>query len=214
MAHALHRATLALATPLGTPLAGDTLFGQLCWALREAHGEAELTQRLDGYTQGQPWLVVSDGFPAGYLPKPTLPAHFEPARQADERKAAKKKSWIPVAHAAHPLKEMLACASDDTTAYGQAPQRTVQSHNTIDRHTGTTGTGEFAPYSMAQTCHAAGQQIDLYLVLDDSRITADEVRQLLAAIGQTGFGRDASIGLGKFAVLDFQIAVPLAACRT
>jgi CRISPR-associated protein Csm4 len=210
MAFTLHRATLALATPLGTPLTGDTLFGQLCWALREAQGETELTRRLDGYTHGQPWLVVSDGFPAGYLPKPTLPQHFEPARQPEERKAAKKKRWVPVDLAARPLAELLASdrVADDAKAYGQAPQRTVQAHNTIDRHTGTTGTGEFAPYSLSQTFHAASQKIDLYCVLDDNRVTPDEVRQLITAIGHTGFGRDASTGLGKFEVLDLQTAVP------
>ena len=98
MAYSLHRATLTLHTPLGTPLAGDTLFGQLCWALREAQGEAELTRRLNGYTTGQPWLVISDGFPAGFLPKPTLPQHFETEQNDPKlRKAARKNRWIACA---------------------------------------------------------------------------------------------------------------------
>lgn len=207
MAHALHRASLSLHTPLGTPLAGDTLFGQFCWTLREAQGEAELTRQLEGYTEGQPWLVVSDGFPAGYLPKPSLPQHFEPQRDPVARKAAKKKRWIPTNRMSETLATLLESAVDDTTAYLQtdpsfcsAPVSTMQAHNTLNRLTGTTGEGEFAPYTMPLTFYAQGQRIDVYLVLDDDRVSADEIQHLLAAIGACGFGRDASIGLGKFSV--------------
>ncbi len=202
MARVLHRATLALATPLGTPLAGDTLFGQCCWALREVQGEAELARRLDGYTQGEPWLVVSDGFPAGYLPKPTLPQQFEPQPDPAARKAAKKKRWIPAARAGEALNVLLASAVDNDTGYGKgkAPQSTAQPHNTLNRLTGTTGEGAFAPYSMAQTFHAPGQRIDVYLVIDETLVTTGECGRLFAAIGASGFGRDASIGLGKFSV--------------
>ena len=200
MAHALHRATLALATPLGTPLAGDSLFGQCCGALREAQGEAELTRRLDGYTQGQPWLIVSDGFPTGYLPKPTLPQHFEPQTDAAARKDAKKRRWIPLSHSGRALKGLLESAVNDAAAYNIAPLRTVQPHNTLNRLSGTTGEGAFAPYTMPQTFHASGQRIDVYLLLDEDHVSADETGRLLEAIGASGFGRDASIGLGKFAV--------------
>lgn len=209
MSHTLHRATLSLHTPLGTPLAGDTLFGQLCWALREAQGEAELTRRLNSYTAGQPWLVVSDGFPAGFLPKPTLPQNFEPQQNNPAlRKAAKKRRWIPIDTASgntldflqNPLRDLLASAVDETTAFGQAPQSTVQPHNTLNRLTGTTGEGEFAPYTMPQTFYAAAQKINVYLVLDEAQTTPEEISALLSAIGASGFGRDASIGLGKFTV--------------
>lgn len=206
MPHARYCATLALATPLGTPIAGDTLFGQCCWALREAQGEAELTRRLDGYTQGQPWLIVSDGFPSGHLPKPTLPQNFEPQRDPAARKDAKKKRWIPVIHAGAALPALLASAVDDTPAYGKAPLATAQPHNTLNRLTGTTGEGAFAPYTMPQIFHAPGQRIDLYLVLDEARISAEEAGSLLTALGAAGFGRDASIGLGKFSLEKMQLA--------
>ena len=34
-----HRVRLELTAPIGTPLASGTLFGHLCWAWRERHGE-------------------------------------------------------------------------------------------------------------------------------------------------------------------------------
>lgn len=46
----------------GTPLLGDTLFGQLCWAIRRQAGEARLRELLDGYLTGQPFAVVADAF--------------------------------------------------------------------------------------------------------------------------------------------------------
>jgi CRISPR-associated protein Csm4 len=216
-----YRITLALRSPLGTPLAGDTLFGQICHAAREATGDAELTRLLDGYPAGQPWLVVGDGLPAGHLPRPTVPtASNLPSPRVGERpgergnaatadrKAAKSKHWIPLAAAALPLPELLAAAVDDTAAYGTAPIHARAHHNTLNRLTGTTGKGEFAPYTAAQIHHAAGQQIDIWCVLDDTRCTPQRLVDLLAAIGATGFGRDASIGLGKFDVLECQTAVP------
>lgn len=200
MGHVLYRATVALATPLGTPLAGDTLFGQACWALRAAQGEAELTRRLDGYLRGRPWVVFSDGFPAGHLPKPVLPQHFEPVTEPVARKAAKRRRWIPAHYAGSPLAVMLQHAVGDAGAYGAAPVRTVQAHNTLDRLTGSTGKGDFAPYSTPQTFHAAGQRIDFLISIDEERASAEEISGLLAAIGAGGFGRDASTGLGKFIV--------------
>ena len=42
--------TLRPLSAFGTPLAGDTLFGHLCWALALRRGSAGLSTLLDGYT--------------------------------------------------------------------------------------------------------------------------------------------------------------------
>ncbi|HPT49285.1 MAG TPA: hypothetical protein PKZ22_03660 [Accumulibacter sp.] len=210
--HVLHRATLTLRTPLGTPLAGDTLFGQLCWTLRETAGDAELRRRLDGYTTGKPWLVVSDGFPSGYLPRPTLPRHLDdlaagPDACKASRKADRQKRWIACRHAGETLLAMPRVADDDTVAYGgQAPRHDIQAHNTLNRLSGTTGEGAFAPYTAPRIHHAVDQKIDLYLLLDEQRVSAAETVALLAALGDGGYGRDASVGLGKFTVDSLQPA--------
>ncbi|SDH35837.1 hypothetical protein [Nitrosomonas sp. Nm132] len=200
MAHTLYRASLRLHSAFGTLLVGDTLFGQCCWAVREQWGESELQRLLNGYTTGNPWLVVSDGFPAGFLPKPTLPQSFESASSAEERKAIKHQRWIPLEVVGKPLKGMLAEAKSDDEAYTKKPVEAVQPHNTLNRLTGTTGTGQFAPYTQRQIFYAHNQAIDLYLALDESRLPIEKMRILLEAIGMQGYGRDASIGLGKFGV--------------
>jgi len=199
---------LTLRTPLGTPLAGDTLFGQLCWAVRETFDEKELGRLLDGYPQGNPWLVVGDGLPAGYLPRPTMPPPSK--TKPDERKAAKGRRWIAHADAGRPLPELLAAAKNDEEAFGKnrVPVATRAQHNTLNRLTGTTGTGDFAPYTMAQIHYAAGQGIDVRCVLDETSCPPDRLRALFATVGASGFGRDASIGLGKFEVGEPVTAVP------
>lgn len=200
--------TLSLRAPLGTPLAGDTLFGQLCVAAREAWNDTELIRLLEGYTTGRPWLVVGDGFPAGFLPRPTLPPLAD--TQPEERKAAKGRRWIPREAAARPLPQLLAAAKNDDEVFGndRVPVSARAQHNTLNRLTGTTGEGEFAPYTTGQTHYTHGQAIEVHCVLDETRCPREKLAQLVTAIGATGYGRDVSIGMGKFDLSNLGDAVP------
>lgn len=210
MAYALFRATVTLHTAFGTPLAGDTLFGQLCWAAREQLGNDKLTELLDRYTSGAPWLVVSDGFPSGYLPKPTIPVSAITNQQTDaqQRKEEKAKHWIALTETAKPLQQWLGIAASDKVAFaGQVksnkdcqPIETAQPHNSLNRISNSTGGEGFAPYTQAQTFFAPEQSIDIYCVLDETRLPAEILQTLLQSVGSHGFGRDANIGLGKFSV--------------
>ena len=191
-------------SPFGTPPLGDTLFGQLCWAIRHQAGEARLRELLDGYLENQPFAVVADALPAGYLPRPTLPlSRFEQPVDAD-RKRLKKQVWVPHSVLAQPLKSWLLVARSDQQVTGNPDfslrESWPQPHNSINRLTGTTGEGGFAPYTMMQIGFAPGLTLDLHIAFDSTRLSAMELREWFESIGVTGFGRDASIGLGKFAV--------------
>lgn len=78
-----------------------------------------------------------------------------------------------------------------------------QPHNSISRLTGTTGGAGFDPYTMTQYWYGKGATLDIYLLLDESRTSAEDVETCLCDIGSFGFGRDASIGLGKFNIQSF-----------
>lgn len=207
------RAILRLRSPLGTPLVGDTLFGQLCHAVREMLGEEKLEALLNGYTTGSPWLVVSDGFPSGYLPRLTVPVVLQANNEEDpaKRKEAKGKRWIPHSQIAQPLRPLLGTAVSDEEVYGKQgrPIQAVAFHNTLNRLTGTTGTGEFAPYTQSQIFYQPDQCMDLWCVLDEERLPRETLHQLLEYIGSVGYGRDASIGLGKFALEQIEEATLL-----
>jgi CRISPR-associated protein Csm4 len=205
-------------TAFGSPFLGDTLFGQLCWAVRHCDGQERLRELLDGYTAGRPFAVVSDAFPDGYLPRPALPlSAYRPLPDAD-RKAAKRRHWIPLSALGVPLIDWLNEARSDRDLLAVDPRTPdgpsalvrpyPQPHNSINRLTGTTGRGDFAPYTLMQRWYAPGVALCCRVVHDPARVAADELIQLFSAIGQAGYGRDASIGLGKFTVEPFTESWP------
>lgn len=188
--------TLRPLSAFGTPLAGDTLFGQLCWTLRHQLGNDRLNMLLAGYTSGQPFAVVSDALPAGHVLLPSVPSGLWQKTADVDRKTLKKKRWLPMAALSLPFAAWQAQARSD----GDVAEKTerAQPHNTINRQTGTTGEGQFAPYAMPQIWFHPAMRFDLHVVLDEARLSQAELAAALDYIGATGFGRDASIGLGKF----------------
>jgi CRISPR-associated protein Csm4 len=197
----------------GTALLGDTLFGQLCWAVRHRYGETHLTELLDGYTSGRPFAVVSDAFPAGYLPRPALPLSRFDAVEGADHKRVKKRRWLPLAAFSRPVAQWLAHCVSDAEVVDRLAERedgkdhhsgmllsNPQAHNTIDRTTGTTGPGEFAPYALMQHWYTPGLELQVRVVFDPQRIGLEALCALFDDIGAAGYGRDASIGLGKFHV--------------
>ncbi len=188
--------TLRPLSAFGTPLAGDTLFGQLCWTLRHQLGNARLNDLLQCYTQGAPFLVVSDALPAGHVPLPNVPSDLWEKTANADRKVLKKKRWLPMAALSEPFARWQAHAKGDSEVAPHTER--AQPHNTINRQTGTTGEGPFAPYAMPQIWFSPAMRFDLHLVLDESRLSVKELSAALDYVGATGFGRDASLGLGKF----------------
>jgi CRISPR-associated protein Csm4 len=189
--------TLKPLTPFGTPVAGDTLFGHVCWAVRERDGERRLIELLEGYTSGRPFLVASDGFPEGFIPRPTAP-EFVLGSTVDpsQRKRARTHRWLPADGVGRPIQRWM-----DRVAESDIVKTFVVSQNTINRLTGTTGTDQFAPRQVDRTFFADGKRLDVYTALDEERLSAAAVKGLLEDIGLHGYGRDATTGLGKFEVL-------------
>lgn len=188
--------TLRPLSAFGTPLAGDTLFGQLCWTLRHQLGNDRLNTLLQGYTTDHPFMVVSDALPSGHVPLPSVPSSLWQQNANAERKVLKKKKWLPITELAAPFSAWQTQAQSDADVAPHTER--AQPHNTINRQTGTTGEGQFAPYAMPQIWLHSGQPYDLHVVLDTNRLSLVELSAALDAMGATGFGRDASLGLGKF----------------
>lgn len=200
----LYRFTLTPQSAMGTPLVGDSLFGQLCWAIVHRFGQPRLTELLEGYTEKRPFMVVSDAFPKGFLPLPALPSKFWETKTEKDRKTLKKAQWVKITDAeksAVKLWQECALQAD----FKPQKENQDQFHNTIDRQSNTTGEGKFAPYSTELTWIGSGQKFDLYIVLDEARFSLEDLKIILEDVGSFGFGRDASIGLGKFRCEDPQV---------
>ena len=206
------RFTIQPRAAFGTPLVGDTLFGQLCWAFKHRFGNDWLGERLQGYCKGHPFLVISDAFPQGFLPMPTVPSRVFQL-STEDHKFLKKKRWLSVtkfeadfptwqAHASTDREAADAVLRDQGKVFDNPALQKImpQPHNSINRATGATGEGMFAPFSMAQIWFHPAMRFDLYAVIDEQRVNAEELTAALADIGQSGYGRDASIGLGKFEI--------------
>lgn len=206
-----YRVRITPRSAFGSRPLGDTLFGQLCWAVHNRHGKERLTELLTGYTEGQPWAVVSDALPAGHLPRPALPGHWFAELPGEDRKTVKKRAWFPLDRLASvPVEDWLGHCRPAAEVPGSVPHSHPQPHNTLNRLTGTTGEGQFAPYAISQLWYGTGTAdgvdvlLDVYVVLDEIRLDQDELAQLFEDIGTFGFGRDASIGLGKFQVVEVE----------
>lgn len=186
--------TLRPLSAFGTLPLGDTLFGQLCWLLRDSLGSPGLDKLLEGYSNNKPFAVISDALPSGYVPRPNVPLYFFRQEKDADRKAVKKQVWLPLDALSQPFAEWLSvCKNLDLV------EEHIQQHNSISRLTGTTGEG-FAPYALDQHWYKADTRLDVHIVFDTSRISAEQLKQAFTDMGLAGFGRDASIGLGKFEI--------------
>ncbi len=193
---------LRLLSPQTGPLKGDSLFGHLCWSIRNQESESRLNECLQGYTEGHPFAVISDALPAGHLPRPALPlSRFAPVPGAD-RKRLKKSAWVPLSAVEKPVTAWLS----DALPMPYYMTETTQPHNTINRMTGTTGTGMFAPYQSALFWVDKEARFDLYITHDD-RISADSILHHIQDIGAMGHARDASIGHGRFEIIEHSRAL-------
>jgi CRISPR-associated protein Csm4 len=75
-----------------------------------------------------------------------------------------------------------------------------QPHNTINRKTGKTGEDRFAPFVEEQMVYYPETELALFIGIEESLLNIEQVLSGLRRIGECGFGKDASSGLGKFKV--------------
>ena len=226
MTHRMIKIRIRPQSAFATRLRGDTLFGQCCQLISESGGEL-LQDLLEGYTQGRPFLVLSDAFPAGYLPRPGLPLSWFSFDLADAtgRKASKGKYWLPAKQSSAAISEWqnhlknsasiaqkLERIENDSDKQAKPIQlQTVRTHNSINRLTNTTSSGAegFAPFDRELTWYHPALELELYAVIDE-RLTVEQLQQLLEGVGAFGYGKEASTGCGRFTVESVEDFQPVA----
>ncbi len=205
--------TIEPLSSFGTPLKGDTLFGQFCWqaAYDSSFLSLSLDEAISCYSE-KPFAVFSSAFPAlpaggVALKRPDAPLEFlfdftgtTKEDRIDKRKEYKKRKWV-VCDKPGALADLSVCcylADKDLSEY--KPDY-LQSHNSINRLTGTTGEG-FAPFSQSVTLYPPGSRLVIYVGVDSELLSKESLLIGLDRIGKSGFGRDASTGMGKFIVAE------------
>jgi len=220
----------------GTPLKGDTIFGQFCWQA------AETPELLNGGFERwiaayhvHPFAVFSSAWPVvcgkngavNYaLRRPELPPFLlgdpDCVKSCEERlvrrKENKTRKWLLVSEdlkinfswdnilsdrelhsrisATFSANEKRRLQNTESRVSLQAEQQ----HNTINRLTMTTGTGMFAPYAMENTWHLPGLELVVFVAVNEEACTIEQITTGLSRMGEWGFGRDASTGLGRFSL--------------
>lgn len=205
-------------SPLITPLQSDTIFGHICWAVRYLRWEQEdrLSNFLKNYEELEhPPLLVSNGFPKGFLPKPVL----VPVKQKiidelyglEDRinssfkiKTIKGADIIPKSRFSDLQKERITPESlfrktkdcyEEIEEQNDKSHSVIAQHNTIDRMKGRVKDGGL--YSQEETffdeAHGAYE-----VYLKTNYFATEDLKRIFTFISEGGFGRDKSTGKGHF----------------
>ncbi len=190
----LYKTTITPLSTFATALQGDTIFGQLCWAIRYSFGEEKLKDLLGNY-QEKPFVIVSDGFASGYLPKPSLPSRLL-SENPDEKKMNRKKVWLTLEHLQNA--QFSKAKTNKEADYINKKDSVVK--NSINYKTFTTGDDGFDPYSEEEMILS---DHDIYILLDEQKFSLEDLQKSMNTVSEMGFGKNSSIGKGRFSFSDF-----------
>ena len=184
----LYKTTITPKSNFSSKLKADQLFGQFCWAIRYSLGEERLKELLSNYEQ-QPFIVFSDAFAKGFLPKPSLPSKLL-NENAKEKKQNRKKIWLTLNQLQKG--EFNKAKTDDEVE--NFDKENVVIRNSINYLTFTTGDG-FDPYSKDEFSLSPK---DIYFLLDEEQFNLSDFLKAFTLLSQMGYGADTTIGKGVF----------------
>jgi CRISPR-associated protein Csm4 len=186
----LYKIPIIPTSTFATTLRGDTLFGQICWAILYEFGKDTLSKLLKPYREGEkPFLIVSDAFPKGYLPKPNMPSRFL-NEKAEDKKLNRKKLWLTLDELTK--KEYINAKTDKEIKNSDKNELSI--HNALNYKTFHTGDG-FDPHSLNVTY--LGHK-DIYFLIDESQLSFEDFIKVFKLISDMGYGKKTTIGKGRF----------------
>jgi len=187
----LYKTTITPTSDFATTLRGDTLFGQMCWAIFYKFGKEKLESLLRPYREGEkPFLVVSDAFPKAYLPKPKMPSRFL-NEKSEDKKLNRKKLWLS-------LDELMSgeyAKAKQDKELKSTDKSSVNIHNALNYKTFHTGGDGFDPYGLTVT-HLGNK--DIYFLVDEEQLSFVEFKEAFKLISEMGYGKKTTIGKGRF----------------
>lgn len=189
----LYKITITPTSDFATTLRGDTLFGQLCWAIVYKFGKEKLEVLLKTYREDRPFLVVSDAFAKGYLPKPKMPSRFL-SEKSEDKKLNRKKLWLTLDNLLNA--EYNSAKRDDEIQNSNTNMLNI--HNALNYKSFHTGDG-FDPYSIESSTLS---KRDIYILLDESQLSIEEFKELFKLLSEMGYGKKTTIGKGRFEYKD------------
>ncbi len=207
-----------------TPLRGDTLFGQLCWEIKEDSNllGRNLEELLGDYSN-KPFSVISDPLPSvkieekfcPVISKPCLPENFMSDLTDEEfvaqRKNLKKAKWSVLKEKLQNFKSCIWQREDEIIEkYSETkldlPKKFSFSRprvkNTINRLTNSTGSEQFAPFSQEEFFYHPGIKLMFFLSVESESLLEAFIKAL-KRIGSFGYGKKSSTGAGRFDIVKY-----------
>lgn len=208
---------IAMRSSTATLFQSDSIFGHICWATRflpwkEENKLADFLSRYDN--RETPPLLISNGFPKGYLPKPVIP----PVIQADLEDIIGKENRIEKSFRIKTIKKMdiipkevlklvqqevitskrlfklMDDCYEEIVLLRQEEQKVMVQHNTINRIRGKVVQGL---YSQEETFFTTqGGVFEVYITTN--YFTIGDLKRIFKYISIEGFGSDKSTGKGHF----------------
>lgn len=190
-------------TSFGSPPMSDTIFGQLVWTM--ARMGIDIDRELSHYMKN-PFLVVSDFFVNDLGLSPKLPVKYSVGESKIEklelllnRKLEKKKGFINISKLIHSKKlnhGTIRDISESLPSGKYAIDQVVRC--SINRTTGTTGEN-FSPYAVKEIFYGDCEFSFYFYCRDELKNTVVEAMEIMGTIG---FGKDATVGKGKFDLIN------------
>ncbi len=202
-AYSRYRFIIKLKSPFGTPWQADTIMGHLVWLVAHQGGRRGSKKFPCSFHRGKPPFVISDGFPAGLLPRPLGYRQNPGAKDLDSyanEKVRRKAEFLTL------------CDFEAIRSGGKIeidpvsfPWIGIQMlHAAISRETGTTGEGGnlFATnaWILRHELWKDGEVLlSIYAYILEDWI--ERMERMVADLSIVGFGKDKSVGLGQFEFL-------------
>lgn len=189
-------------TPFITDLESDTIFGHFCWGIYYLYGENKLKNLLADFNKN-PFIIFSNGFKSGFLPKPYLKPYLPTLEELKNAKKIKKLSQIPAKilfENINDLKDEKLFKSLQNFFENQTSKSKtiVIQKNSINRLINTV---DKVLYSIKETYYE-DTKFDIYIKFDEKRISLEEIKTVFDFIAKRGYGKDKTVGKGKFEIIN------------
>lgn len=211
----LFKVAYQLSSAIASDWQSDTIFGHLCWALRYLEGDDSLIQFLKQYEQGQPPIIVSNGFPADLLPRPITALIPLPKRQKisvkqqiDDFKANKETGEVSLLTPQEFAQVIRGEEVLPSLKMEQLPSKRSTLKNQINRLTGTTGAeGNLFEFEETIWSYIEGDKlvdipISIYIKIREGFV--EQAERLFSFIATQGYGKRKSAGYGQISSHRFE----------
>ena len=180
-------------SPIISELQSDTIFGHFAWGIRFVYGEERLKELLKDFKE-KPFIIFSNGFIKGFLPKPFLEPYLPNDNELKYAKEVKKKSLIDKEFIFNNIdnlndKKIFQYLKEKKYKFEQ--ELNITQKNSVNRNSNLVKEGL---YTIKEKF--VNQDYEIYFAYQN--ISKEEIGQVFNFIAKRGYGKDKSAGKGKF----------------